>query len=172
MNKEKLYTKVAAAVKLNKNVDKNKLAVQLMTEGATLALVNRELPKALAANGIIAPAGAMVAVNKHITDKLEGWKIKTYPDVVARAEKVAEKFKIDNAKAIKAIRKAIGEGAPSRPKLGATKQGIVDYISSYDTPTITGLAKYLEKECKLAEDKALQSARMNFAFAMACYKAK
>jgi len=174
MKKSELYKAVKSAVELSKTegaeINKDVLAGQLMGMGASLAMVARELPKALKENGIVTAVNTgseeLAKVRAAIKAALKNKKAKgkegeegyvpaqparvvdTYKDLREWAEELEDEFAITSEAAIKAIKsqlKELGKETPTKAKLGVVKEGIVAYFAH--TPSnetsLEGLAKFL-----------------------------
>ncbi len=174
MNKASLVEHVTAQVKAG-NVDEHKLAIELMNEGASMPLVNRELSKALIALGVKEdPSVERKAIDKAVkAAKLD--KLSDHDAVITLCNKIADKVGCDAEPVLKAIRKAAKKAdvaLPGKPKLGVVKNAIIAYFANNKKDrSIAGLAKYLTKTVEAGDKDAekhaadmLRTARMNFTF--------
>lgn len=159
MKKSELAKQVASAVKEQGiELDKNVLAVALMTSGASLSMVNRELNKALKANGVVvvtntgseelkkvnAALKVQFDLNDAIAKAFKAGKdekeiaklgamltINTYKDLREWAETIEDEFAISFEAAVKAIKSQMKDRkieVPAKVKLGVQKEEILNYF--------------------------------------------
>ena len=176
MKKKQLFKDVATYVK-EVGVDainKDDLAQQLMSAGASFALVGREMPKALRDNGVEtsvrAPKESLEALEADIKESFEkGMVLNNFRELREAQETFADDHVDINDKAvlacIKSYMKENGMEIPQKLKLGAVNEAIVQYFSDEKDHSLKGLASYLESNTDCDEDKALHYARMKFTFA-------
>ena len=157
MKKSELKAAVKAAVAAKGiELDKNVLAVELMQQGASLSMVNRELNSALKANGVVIVTNTgseelkavRTAINAALT--AESPKvIATYKDLREYAEDLEDEFAITETASIKAIKselKALKLEIPNKVKLGVQKEAILNYFleTKQKDQSLEGLKKYLQ----------------------------
>ena len=194
MNLKSVNTHVVAYVKTNslkgKEVTEEQrtaLIIELLTAGATMSLVNREINKSLKAAGVVVPVRekgqSLKEVRKAVKDNKAVAKIKSYKDVRVIAEKLEEKFDCTLKAAVQVISAELKElklNVPRQCNIKGIKALVLDYF--VDTPkkerTLKGCASYIQEELVASEEvkptpdrleklteEALTGARMNFTFA-------
>lgn len=198
MKKSELAAVVKSAVKeQGVELDKNLLAVQLMTSGASLSMVNRELNKALKANGVEivtntgseelknVRAAVALALSNH-TEEVDGKKIEVesmifvnYKDLREYAEQLEDDFAVSFEGALKIVKAELKEQklpVPAKVKLGSQKEEILNYfLKNKKKTSLQGLCEHLqntvfdENDNPLTKEKALHLARMNYTFAYMLY---
>lgn len=173
MNAKQLKEKVEGIVKGGRT-NRSEIAAELLKEGATLSMVNRELPKVLIELGVAEKRESILA---QVRAHLKGRSI----SIPETAEEFGEQCKIYademetecDDRFIKAVRVAYKEAeieVPSKPNLGRMKSLMVTYFAVNKKRSLKGLATYMEKSGVDAE-KALHFARMNYTFGEAISEA-
>ena len=194
MNLKSVNAHVAAYVKTNslkgKEVTEEQrtaLVIELLTGGASMSLVNREINKSLKAAGVTVPVRekgqSLKEVRKAVKEMKSVAKVTSYKDMRVIAEKVEEKLDCTFKAAIQVISAELKElkiSVPRQCNIKGIKAIVLDYF--VDTPkkerTLQGCATYIQEELVAAEEvkptpdraeklaeEALTGARMNFTFA-------
>jgi hypothetical protein len=183
MKKTDLVENVTAWTKgtAKNDVDENQLAMDLLKNGASMALVGRELGKALIALKLKDDPSVLrkeieTAVDAEMDDYTAICEM-DYNDVTEFVNTVAEANEYEPQAVYKALKKQCKKldiALPAKPKLGKVKQGIVDYFAANTETSIKGLAEFLyDNDCCNAtkqdteEEAALRAARMQYTFAVA-----
>ena len=154
------------------NVDRQKLSIELMEQGASVALLGRALNKALKENGVEIQTNVVSDEVIALRKDVKSIPADNYTDFRAYCVKLADKHDVPVDRAVKEIRKIAKENdieVPSKPKLGAVKAAIVDYFNEETDHSLDGLAAYLEPVMDGNKEKALHASRMNYTFAALLY---
>lgn len=182
MKKEQLVKLVADKVAAQgaEDVQVPELTAELIIAGASVAMVNRELNKALEAAGVKvekrvnSASDEIKALRKEITDSAYGMDFSDYAELEAEAEELSTKHDVPVKRVIKEMREVAKKDEIELPKkgnLGGVKKAIIDYFrinSDNDDTSIKDLADYLwdNTDIKSKED-ALRMARQQYSFAVA-----